>query len=62
MTHQTDEKHLNNMTEYFVGVVKLAFIVITLVFYYVSFTNNHLIYLTNWTLKEHVECNVFAPY
>ncbi len=24
MTHQTDEKHLNNMAEIFVGVVKLA--------------------------------------
>jgi len=25
VTHQTDEKHLNNMSEYFVGVVNLAF-------------------------------------
>jgi hypothetical protein len=24
MTHQSDEKHLHNMTEFFVGVVKLA--------------------------------------
>jgi len=24
MTHQSDEKHLNNMAKYFVGVVKLA--------------------------------------
>jgi len=25
VTHQTDEKHLNNMSEYFVGVVNLVF-------------------------------------
>ena len=25
VTHQTDEKHLNNMSEYFVGVVNVAF-------------------------------------
>ena len=25
VTHQTDEKHLNNMSEYFVGVVEIAF-------------------------------------
>ena len=25
MTYQTDEKHLNNMSEYFVGVVNIAF-------------------------------------
>ena len=26
VTHQTDEKHLNNMSEYFVGVVNIAII------------------------------------
>jgi hypothetical protein len=25
VTHQTDEKHLNNMSEYFVGVINIAF-------------------------------------
>jgi hypothetical protein len=25
VTHQTDEKHLNNMSEYFVGVVNIVF-------------------------------------
>ncbi len=25
MTYQTDEKHLNNMSKYFVGVVNIAF-------------------------------------
>jgi hypothetical protein len=25
MTHQSDEKHLNNMSEYFVGVVNISF-------------------------------------
>ena len=38
VTYQTDEKNLNNMVEYFVGVVEL-------VFYDVSLTNNHLKYL-----------------
>ena len=36
MTHQTDEKHLNNISEYFVGVVNIAFNGITIVFYDVS--------------------------
>ena len=34
MTYQTDEKHLNIFLEYFVGVIKLHLIVITIVFYY----------------------------
>jgi len=25
VTHQTDEKYLNNMSEYFVGVINIAF-------------------------------------
>ena len=25
MTHQSDEKHINDMSEYFVGVVNIAF-------------------------------------
>jgi hypothetical protein len=25
VTHQTDEKHLNNMSEYFVGVIPIVF-------------------------------------
>ena len=41
MTHQSDEKHLNNMAEYFVGVVNIVFIVLTIVFY----DNNLLKYL-----------------
>jgi hypothetical protein len=33
MTYQTNEKHLTNLREYFVGMVKLAIIVVTIVFY-----------------------------
>ncbi len=48
-THQSDEKHLINMAEYFNGngVVKLALYCyyITLVLCDVSLTNNHLKYL-----------------
>jgi len=36
MTYQTDEKHLTNLPEHFVGLVKLAFIVKSIVFYEVS--------------------------
>jgi len=36
MTYQTNEKHLTNLREYFVGVVKQHFFVITVVFYYLS--------------------------
>ena len=39
MTYQTDEKHLTNLTEYFVVID------IILIFYEVSLTNNHLKYL-----------------
>ena len=45
MTYQTDEKHLIIFPEYFVEGVKLHIIVILLVFYDVSLTNNHLKYL-----------------
>ena len=45
VTYQTDEKFLNNMSEYFVWVVNIVFIVITIVFYDVSLTNIHLKYL-----------------
>ena len=30
VTYQTDEKHLHNMVEYFVGVVNVVLIVITI--------------------------------
>jgi len=35
VTYQTDEKHLTNLREYFVGMVKLA-CYDTLVYYYLS--------------------------
>ncbi len=41
VTYQTDEKHLNHMSKYFVGMVKIVLIFITIVFYDVSLTNNH---------------------
>jgi len=38
VTHQTDDKHKNNMSEYYVGVVNIAFNRITIIFYDVSLT------------------------
>jgi hypothetical protein len=52
VTYQTDEKHLNNMSEYFFGVGNSILIVITIVFLDVSLTNNHLKYLSNRTSKN----------
>ena len=51
MTHQNNEKHLINLTElYFrLGQLNWHVIVKTIVYYYVSFTNNHLKYLSNLT-------------
>ena len=47
VTHQTDEKLLNKLVKYFVGVVNIAFNhYITIIFYNVSLTNNHLKYLS----------------
>ena len=47
VTHQTDEKLLNKLVKYFVGVVNIAFNhYITIMFYNVSLTNNHLKYLS----------------
>jgi len=63
MTHQSDEKHLNYMAEYFVGVVKLAIIVLTLVFYDVSLTNNHLkdLYKSDiWKTHKMLHLQVFG--
>jgi len=45
VTHQTDEKHLNKMSEFFVGVVKMHLIILTIALYYVSITNYLLKYL-----------------
>ncbi len=42
MTYQTDEKHLNNLLEYYVEVVKLAFICYNNRFVLRVFTNNLL--------------------
>jgi hypothetical protein len=45
MTHQSDEKHINDMSEYFVGVFNIAFNRYTIVLYCVSLSNNLLKYL-----------------
>jgi hypothetical protein len=45
VTYQTDEKHLNNMSRYFLGWLKQYLTVLKIIFYDVSITNNHLKYL-----------------
>ena len=45
MTYQTDEEHLTIFSEYFVGVVKLAFNRYNHRFLLLVFTNNLLKYL-----------------
>jgi hypothetical protein len=52
MTDQTNEKHLNYLTEYFVREVKLAGHFLNNVFYFISFTNNHPKCLSNWTMNK----------
>jgi len=54
ITHQTDENHLNKMTEYWLNK---HFIVITLVFYYVSFNNNKIITLNFEQIGQTLEKN-----
>jgi len=44
MTYQTDEKHLTNFPEYFVGMVKLARYVLNTRLLLRVFTNNLLKY------------------
>jgi hypothetical protein len=52
VTHQTDEKHLHKMSEYFVGVVNIAFnhynnrFVLRIINHYL------LKYFRNWTSKN----------
>jgi hypothetical protein len=45
MTYQTDEKHLTNLLEYFVGVIIIAFYCKINRFLLRVFTNNFLKYL-----------------
>jgi hypothetical protein len=61
MTYQTDEKHLTNLLEYFVGVVKLAYCSLNtyLPLRVFTFTNYLLKYLSHWTLKKLVKCYVY---
>jgi len=42
VTYQTDEKHLTNLWEYFVGVVKLACYALNTRLLLRVLTNNHL--------------------
>ena len=52
MTYQTNVKHLTNLREYFVGVIKLAFYCYNNRFLLRVFTNNLLKYLKNWKSKN----------
>ena len=52
MTHQSDEKHINDMSEYFVGVFNIAFNRYNNRFVLRVISNNLLKYLYNWTLKN----------
>jgi len=56
MTYQTDEKNLNNMVEYSVGVVKLACYSINTRLLLHVVTNNLLKYLSNGTSKKLIKC------
>ncbi len=59
VTHQTDEKHLNKMSEYFVGVVNIAhLIVIAIVFCNVC--NNSIITINIYKsdIKKLLNCHV----
>ena len=58
-TYQTNVKHFSNLREYFVGVVKLAFHCYNNCFLLCVFTNNHLKYLSNRTLRKLVKRYVY---
>jgi hypothetical protein len=58
MTYQTNDKHLTNLREYFVGVVKLAVYCWHNCYLLRVFTNNLLEYLSNWTLKKLLNCYI----
>ena len=51
MTYQTDEKHLTNFPEYFIGAVKLACYSLGTHLLLLVFTNDLLKYLSNRTSK-----------
>jgi len=52
MTYQTNHKHWTNLSEYFVGVVKLAIYCEDNHFLLRSVTNNLLKYLSNQTSRN----------
>ncbi len=64
MTYQTDEKHLNIFLEYFVGVIKLHLIVITIVFYYMYLPIISLNIYKMWHRKNLLNVTLprLAPY
>jgi hypothetical protein len=63
MTYQTDEKHINNLQEYFVGVVKLASYSLNTCLLLPVFINILLKYLSNRTSKtlKMLRLRVFGP-
>ncbi len=58
MTYKNDVKHLHNMADYFVGVVKVAIYCYNNCFQLLVVTNNLLTYLSNQTLKKLLKCYV----
>jgi len=52
VTYQTDENHISKTIGYLVGVVKLACYSLNKCLLLRVFTNNHLKYLSNRTLKN----------
>ena len=63
ITYQTNEQHLTNVREYFVGVVKLVIYCYNNHFLIAVFTDNFLNYLSNWTSKTRkmLRSRVFDP-
>ena len=52
MTYQTDENHITNLQEYFVGAVDLANFSLNTCLLLHVFTSNLLKYLSNWAMKN----------
>ncbi len=58
VTYQTDEKHLTNLREYFVVVVKLACYVLNTCLLLRVFNDNLLKYYKKGTSKKVLKCHV----
>jgi hypothetical protein len=58
VTYQTDGTHINKTIGYLAGVVKLVCYSLNTCLLLSVFTNNHLKYLSNQTLKKLLKCHV----